>query len=339
MNTSDIKLYINFIINPERILCGVWYNDSLSCPVKGYGKGVHGFIDDFLVQYEEFPEPKPTLHITLNSLAVNAERAGANWEDCRVFCVDLDRKVEEEELVSITNDYAPDMVVESSPKKYHLYWKVQSCLGTKNWKPCWSQVQAVLAHALKGDKLMRSLAHLIRVPGFPRVTKDGVLFTPRITYLNPVITPISYHHLPTRFPNFTLLLKEVRINQEAEQKAIKADVFKQIKILELSKNDDILSPELFRAKIKVGDRNNTLYHYVYQYTRNTGCSPEQAIKYAKLVMQNFDSYYPEHEAIPTIDSAYRTAKSHLLNHKARLLKFIDTITPSSKGNKDVSIVE
>jgi hypothetical protein len=55
----------------------------------------------------------------------------------------------------------PDWVVESSPRRWHAYWMVDDC-------PLWQfqAMQSSLAAKFDGDKTVKDLPRVMRVPGF-----------------------------------------------------------------------------------------------------------------------------------------------------------------------------
>ena len=119
-----------------------------------------------------------SLHACLNVTDLDKRRT-ENIRGVRCLCVDLDRVVSAEEIRETADKYKPDMVVQSSPGKYHLYWRIAPMIKLEAWK----LYQMGLAEQLQGDLNMNQLAHTIRVPGCGRRLKDGTVFMPEIVRL------------------------------------------------------------------------------------------------------------------------------------------------------------
>lgn len=117
------------------------------------------------------------LHTTLNETSLDGRKT-QHIQSPRVFCCDLDRHVQQAELEAIKVKYQPQLIVESSPGRYHLYWKVGGAMGLEDWRA----VQIGLAWELSGDYGMSNVTAMIRVPGISRVCKSGEKFVPKIVH-------------------------------------------------------------------------------------------------------------------------------------------------------------
>lgn len=136
-----------------------------------------------------------TLHTTLNRCK-DTGRKTKDIESCRVLCLDLDRSVTRNELKELVSNYGVHLVVESSPHRVHCYWKLQDGIAIESWK----KYQLAIAHHFGGDKTLAQPAHIIRVPGFKRLTKQGDEFVPAIVWLADAAAPLSELALGERFP-------------------------------------------------------------------------------------------------------------------------------------------
>lgn len=85
-------------------------------------------------------------------------RTAANVTRVRALFVDLDGAPVEPVLNSAV---LPDFVVQSSPGRWHVYWKVDDCPLTE-----FTTVQLALADRFDGDRKVADLPHVMRVPGF-----------------------------------------------------------------------------------------------------------------------------------------------------------------------------
>lgn len=144
------------------------------------GKGcVNCRVSEIASHWAEVGREKPSLHVTVCRANVSGRRRGEDIQGCRVFLVDLDRTIDREglsELVQQCGTLPPHWIVESSPEKYHLYWRA----APETPLEVWSDVQIGLAWRLQGDYNLSVKTALIRVPGFVRVCKDGKRFLPHI---------------------------------------------------------------------------------------------------------------------------------------------------------------
>lgn len=327
-NLDALNQYLNFMLGYEKVFCAVWFDSKTGFPFQGYGKGKHGKLPEFIDDYNRFMLTRdykvPTLHITLNQLAVGYERASGKWESCRCICVDIDIPTTNLLINQYIQTHKPHLVVESSPCKYHLYWKLAPGFGGRYWQDNWTRTQSAFNYNLSGDLSMRSVAKIIRMPGFMRLTKDQQLFMPRIVFQSDIIDPISYADLPDRFPWFNRVSEEVDRHYVKQHKIITRDVLNHIKAGN--------TPIVLNNKVMVGDRNNTLYKYVYAYVKNTACTPAEAAAYAKKLLSTFETAYPMFEAAPTINSAYNSATSYLHKSKERALRLIGQIQAEEISN-------
>ncbi|MGC2221498.1 MAG: DNA-primase RepB domain-containing protein [Methylocella sp.] len=138
---------------------------------------LRGRTENFLGTYAE---DGPALH-RLNAagygifVAVNETTGTKDPDVTDIRCVfaDIDRADEKElaqRLLTFTGPpvvksfagLAPiTMIVESSPGKYHVYWKTHA-MPLDRFKP----FQQELAHALGGDHAVCNLSRVMRLPGF-----------------------------------------------------------------------------------------------------------------------------------------------------------------------------
>lgn len=115
-----------------------------------------------------------TVHTTLNQTNLSGRRTG-NIVSARVLCLDIDREMTADELEELKTKYVPHLIIESSPNRFHIYWKVSPTIPLARWQ----SFQLGLAWRFGGDKNAAALTAMMRVPGFERVTKTGELFVPR----------------------------------------------------------------------------------------------------------------------------------------------------------------
>jgi hypothetical protein len=91
-------------------------------------------------------------------------RTTANVVAVRALFVDLDGAPVAPVLA---HDRAPEIVVESSPGKYHAYWLTPDCPIER-----FSELQTRLASCFAGDPAVKDLPRVMRLPGFYHQKRD-----------------------------------------------------------------------------------------------------------------------------------------------------------------------
>ncbi|HUN99034.1 MAG TPA: DNA-primase RepB domain-containing protein [Bradyrhizobium sp.] len=76
----------------------------------------------------------------------------------------------------------PDIIVQSSPGKYQLYWRV-SDVPIKDFEPRQERLNALLG----ADPQLKDLPRVLRLPGFPHQKKPAAPFMVRMIW--PQVTP------------------------------------------------------------------------------------------------------------------------------------------------------
>lgn len=244
MNTlslTDISTFFNFLSsdNKEIFTCTVMNADS-SRVIAGHGS-VFWNITSILEEFPRLHEThQATLHVCLNQTGFGGRKL-KDIQACRVLCVDLDRLVGTEEIKDIIEKYHVQMVVESSPQKYHLYWRVSAAIGLE----AWSKFQLGLAHMLAADLNLGQLNHNIRVPGVGRECKDGSQFLPSIKWLSETCTELDYDSVLELFPDVLEHFQSAALDKKATKKKLSK--------VNISESD-------LRASEKGEGRNTTLFH-------------------------------------------------------------------------------
>lgn len=99
-------------------------------------------------------------------------RSNANVIAVRAIFVDLDGAPLDPVL---NHKIPPDIVIESSPGKWHAYWLAKDCpLGE------FSGLQESIAELFNGDRAVKDLARVMRLPGFYHQKREP--FMTRIVY-------------------------------------------------------------------------------------------------------------------------------------------------------------
>ena len=255
-NLEDLERFLRFFALDEdcwqsEVHCYCWMTDKAA--LAGFGIRFSPF-EELLEDYNKLLEDNscPTPHITLN-LTKHTGRKKKDIEACRVFCLDLDHTLTSAQLKQIQSNVSPSLIVESSPAKYHCYWKAPAGMGLEEW----SAVQAGLAALYDGDLDLSGITHLIRVPGFPRICKDGSLWVPRVVW-------DDGEHVPKLFGADLYNEGVEALSRLTEQRKEKA---KKVKLLS-NKNGHFDEKE-WQAKARelgdVGKRNDSLYGAVHAF--------------------------------------------------------------------------
>jgi P4 family phage/plasmid primase-like protien len=342
LNIAEIRGFFAFLAgtkNYERMYFNSCLLDEHSKEqVKGYGV-LYSKVETLLATLQEFSAVKPTLHTTLN-IGKHTGRRTQDMVASRVLCVDLDRDVTNEELAEIYDNYKPHLVVKSSPhpRKYHLYWRIESIpLET------WSKYQLALGYLFKGDLNLDNVAKTIRVPGVPRATKTGEVYTPTIISNLPDLAdissdeslkPLSYTQIGELFPSIDAVYEEaIAYKREAaerlksELKELRKKTKKKQSDVQSAAGTDTDSPAEPSIDPALAGRNTTLWNEVYrEIVTNKELSSEEDVErvrvdvtaYAQEINQSFSSSaggaLDESEFSLVLESAFKTATSKVLEN-------------------------
>lgn len=156
-------------------------NPGLTC--NRYGK-----FDDLKDEFIRLNTMGAGIFFTLN-VTDGKGYSGANIVRIRSLVVDLDgaplEPVEKFQL-------KPQIIVESSNKRYHAYWLIDE--STPLALPMFEPIQTAIAERFNGDKTVKDLPRVLRLPGFYHKKKEPFL-----------TTIISTHDTPPRYKASDLL--------------------------------------------------------------------------------------------------------------------------------------
>lgn len=249
--------------------------------------------------------PGFTLHTTLNSTKLSGRKT-KDIEGVRVLCVDFDREVPKQSLKPLIESNRVQLVVESSPSKYHFYWKIDPAISLD----LWHTYQLGLNQFFGGDLNMASVSHTIRVPGVSRVTKEGLEFMPSIVYISSDTTPLSIEKIGEQFPWIQNKAAEALEVQKKTRRIVSSTIkkFKNVDVFDSGKHSKV-----FDQILKEPDRNSALFSLVY------GLSAEieggiESLEAAEILGANYNANlisgaHPkgslgEDEIKKTVESAY-----------------------------------
>lgn len=322
---SDIENYFKFLNpNPKEIFTCVAMNATSDRVIQGFGTWfvcLKDILRDFPSMHAQYGA---TLHTTLNQTKLSG-RKNKDIEGVRVLCVDLDHQTPSDTLKEIIGACAVQMVVESSPGKYHLYWRLDPSLLLCNWK----EFQLGLAHKLGGDSNLSHIGHTIRVPGIPRICKDGSSYTPQIVWLCPPgeCVALTYNDVLETFPRI--------FDWANEAQAAKNENRKQLR-----------KPRATSDALKVGERkegrNCTLFNLLfYSAMTSTALSPDLETEISAIAHDansKFETPLPDDEVLRVIESACmrgldaRLNKEEMENEKLQLLTPVENDDSAYSSN-------
>lgn len=313
INLPDIDKYFRFISthqNPENEIFTYCLLDAESKNViTGFGIGfgiiqeITDLCDTLTAQKEKF-----TLHTTLNSTKLTGRKT-KDIEGVRVFCVDFDREVSKNTLKPLIEANHVQMVVESSPGKYHFYWKIDPAINLESWHT----YQLGLNQFFGGDLQMAGISHTIRVPGVSRVTKDDQEFMPSIVYMAAEPEVLGSLRIRELFPWIFEKAEEAEAAQTKNRRNISH-------VIKNSKS----GPRDFTPIIRGEDRNSTLFSLIYGMTAPVN-SEIDSLHIAALEGQGFNLALAEHpkgplgedEVTKTVESAFERGIAAREKRKAR----------------------
>lgn len=128
------------------------------------GRVLHGTIDAHEAQLIELNHSGAGIFVMVNAgdgeikQGAATCRTTANVIAIRALFVDLDGAPITPVLTAIV---PPDWVVQSSPGRWHAYWKVTNCPLSE-----FTAAQTALAARFDGDPSVKDLPRVMRVPGF-----------------------------------------------------------------------------------------------------------------------------------------------------------------------------
>lgn len=164
--------FLHLLGGEKEIFTGFFLDPLGKKPIPGYGC-VHGNCGELVeLAQSVWNQCQGSFHVCLNRTDLNG-RKKKNIQSARVLVVDLDKQIGSEVVAELIGTYKPYMWVESSPAKWHFYWKCED-YDLKTW----SLHQGALAYGCDADPNLSDTTKTLRVPGIPRLTKEGEWFVP-----------------------------------------------------------------------------------------------------------------------------------------------------------------
>lgn len=303
---SQYLQYLSFD-SQEIFTYALFDKDSIGV-IPGWGT-VFGKSSDILTAVRAVPDS--TLHVCLNRTGLHGRRR-KDIEQCRVFCVDIDS-------VGKIPKCNASLIVESSPGKYHLYWKCAFSIGLEKW----SAVQLALAAQYGGDFSLAEVTKTIRVPGVPRRTKEGKEFLPRIVRAAAQCPVFSDDNLNELFTDgdFNEWWERGRKAKEKLQRDINRHC-----------RDFRDNPGTTRKMLSGGGRNNALYEYIRDESRSGKVTTEsQAISAARAFNKSFGEPLEDFEVEKTALSGLVRGSEAREKIQGRLARYKDMLPDASEN--------
>lgn len=297
LNKQEIENYFRFLDpNEKEIFSVAFLEDNSKKNVQGYGC-VHLNSQNVITTAEELLRHNDnfTIHVVLNQTDLRGGKK-ANIKAVRVFVVDIDTAISLDTLREIKDRYSVHMIVESSPGKYHLYWKA-SPMCTLEW---WEEVQKGLAFHFGGEAYgvnkpdygMAVVTQRLRIPGCLRVTKDGELFMPRIVWLSQEYEELWADAINALFPDLERWVDGANDDIEVQRKELK----KSLKSYKAGKKLDV-------SNLKSG-RNNFLYAALKREVWKTDITWDELHVEAKNINKSFSTPLDSVEVKQVVKSAW-----------------------------------
>lgn len=301
LNLEDTKRFFRFLAhNENETFTGYIAEESEDFRMlRGHVFGTYESLCVDLIGYES--EEFPTLHICLNRTN-DKGRKKADVQSVRVLCVDLDRPLDKCDIRAIKDKLSPDLIVESSECKYHVYWKIDSTIPLSVWE----DFQLGLAYHFGSDFNLAQPNHTIRVPGFPRITKSGDVWVPRIVWLKAEedMKSMSFQDVKSHFEGIddwtTAAKLQIQERRKSQRKLNSAKPLtkKDKKILSESRNQSIFEAVMQKVMSGIG--------------KKAPVSLEEAEEYAvaleiELTHESGKASMEKSEIEKTVRSAYRQA--------------------------------
>ena len=323
INLEDLFNYLTFLSgqNQKEIFTVAYMDRESKAPIPNLHTMFGNAEEVGALTEKLYNSHAATLHVVLNATKDKGRKASDVLYP-RALALDLDRQVDSTELNGIIDAYKPHLVIETSPKKFHLYWKVSTDLKLEQWK----YFNSALAAKFDGDLSLDQVQKTLRAPGVPRVTKDGNTFTPKIKVIDFNATELNLTALSARFPWHKEAVEEFKAKKEEANKA-------QRELLKGINKDKAPSQENINSSAKLG-RNNTIYQLAKQciaeFAPKVRLNPQQEIpteEEVKLICSEVNEKFESSiggpltdlELTRTVSSGYKNGQEFIERVRAKAI--------------------
>lgn len=164
VNVDAARAFLD-ALDPEGIFTFQTFNDKKDSPRRSsLNRVLHGSFDEHADALRELNDGGAGIFVMVNAGDGEVHegqatcRTNRNVVSVRALFVDLDGAPLDPVL---KNGPTPSIVIESSPERWHVYWRVSGCPLN-----AFKQHQQALADKFRGDKSINDLARVMRLPGF-----------------------------------------------------------------------------------------------------------------------------------------------------------------------------
>jgi putative DNA primase/helicase len=175
LNRDDTERFLNALDPTATFFTFQTFDDDYSRKDKRLTRILHGTLERRWDLLTDLNQRGAGVFVTVNETDGEGRAAG-NIERVRAVFVDLDGAPLPEAF-----HCKPHIIVESSPGRWHVYWRVKDCALDQ-----FEGLQRRLLRHYGGDPKIVDTARVMRLPGFvhQKVDKHGVAVVPSVTRLD-----------------------------------------------------------------------------------------------------------------------------------------------------------
>jgi len=175
VNLNDTASFLKGLFNPPTNLCFQIFGDKKDSVLSGaYKYLTFDMASKWLIRSNE---QGYGIFFMVNA-GDGRGRTKSSISRIRAIFVDLDGAPIEPLLEATKEEFCPTAIVETSPQKFHVYWRVSD-----DRLDMFSKVQRAIARKFHGDISVNDLPRVMRLPGFFHL--KGEPFLTRCVSLNP----------------------------------------------------------------------------------------------------------------------------------------------------------
>jgi hypothetical protein len=161
-NITQAEKFLH-LLDPNGVFTFQTFDDDKQRKIPALPRVLHGGLQQHLAKLTTLQQQGAGVFVMVNKgdgvIRPEAKtcRTGKNVVEVRALFVDLDGAP----LEPVQNDLHPDIIVESSPGRYHAYWLTHDC-PLSEFTPRQKQIAA----KFNGDHSVNDLPRVMRLPGF-----------------------------------------------------------------------------------------------------------------------------------------------------------------------------
>lgn len=187
-NLAEAERFLTLLDEEAEQFTFVTFHDGSTRSDRGLTRELTGTFERHAAELVRLNRAGAGVFVTINATDGRGRKC-ENVTRVRALFVDLDGAPLEPVLTCVPE---PQLVIETSPRRYHAYWLVEGFP-----RESFSAVQSALAAQFDGDPAVKDLPRLMRLPGFyhqkvrPEQGRAGEPFRVRITH-EMVAQPLSW---------------------------------------------------------------------------------------------------------------------------------------------------